>query len=933
MMGIFAHPEQRRYSQMASLFLLVGLVHRTNAFVLSDHPTHTLVLTSHNHNTTGNVDHYHDTSANTNTERSFNPTDQDRALATDAIMRNMTDASALDILKKDQRTPPALIASVQTLLASARSQGSLRASSVQPDVGSTKKMLNDMLYQSLKKYDLEQAKCSNYYATKCAERDSLDSEISRESAAGAACKSKTLSAQAGLGLAQPKPPKVELLLKFHEADCEKEINATETHLKRVKNDIAVMTTILTMTDCSKKALVQTKKLGLLHCKTECAAKTFVSLEDPDLRAKLNELESAGAHQAFQEMFSDLAGTGGKGPIIELLEDGQPSKGKTSQGKKKPLKIKKTKPMRKPAPRTQKPADPCDPNAAMPNPSSKRAGKCTVGGAPNCPKMNNRFLFIQAGMMDERDALKDQLTDIEERCKVNKNQLNIQIEQAEASIKDEQIKLAEATGCENGATERGRTVSAQHSELVKDMANMQKSCGANYQALLSEQCGLRKIRGDVLKLSGVDANLQDCKLGPWAPQGKCSKKCGGGTLVLERPVMMSDNGGASCLPLQQNRSCNESPCPIDCKVATQYDFKQKRKVKAWGKWSTCSAPCGGGVAQRAVDVITHMRYGGKSCGQTSQSKTCNVHACDQDCTLSEWTKWSGCSKQCDGGTIRRARLEKVAATGDGKCAIDSHPTRLQYKTCNVKACKKLVRKQFPTLQCESKLDVILLLDGSTDLGAKGWAKTVEAAKLFVSSFQSNKNARVSVLTFSGPTSWGGVSKCMGESKDQGPVDMEKDCLISWTSRFTSDMQKVTSTLDNLQWPKGGSLTSLALAAAENELQLARKNAKSVVVVITRGRPLSFRRAGAASERIKKSARLVWVPVSKFAPLEKFKMWASQRWQENVVQASSYSQLATATMIDHLIADICPEVDGGVPSAAKLAKAQVKKVKKAVKKKKR
>jgi len=40
-----------------------------------------------------------------------------------------------------------------------------------------------------------------------------------------------------------------------------------------------------------------------------------------------------------------------------------------------------------------------------------------------------------------------------------------------------------------------------------------------------------------------------------------------------------------------------------------------------------------------------------------------------------------------------------------------------------------------------------------------------------------------------------------------------------------------------------------------------------------------------------------------------------------------------MIDHLIADICPEVDGGVPSAAKLAKAQVKRVKKAVKKKKR
>merc|ERR1719329_1421697 len=108
--------------------------------------------------------------------------------------------------------------------------------------------------------------------------------------------------------------------------------------------------------------------------------------------------------------------------------------------------------------------------------------------------------------------------------------------------------------------------------------------------------------------------------------------------------MPEQGGAGCLPLSQNRSCNDSPCPTDCKVGT------------WSSWSRCSAECGGGVTQRARDIKTHMRNGGKPCGQTSETKACNP-----------------------------------------------------------KACEKAVRKGKPTLQCQSKLEVILVLDGSSDMG--------------------------------------------------------------------------------------------------------------------------------------------------------------------------------------------------------------------------
>jgi hypothetical protein len=558
----------------AKLLLLIGFIH----------PIQSLVLFSND--TTNHM------------ERSFNPTEQDRAIFTAATMRDMTLDSALRMLENDKQVPSTFMASVETVLASSgRSKRTMRGtarSNQEPDTSSTKKMLNDMIYQSLKKYDLEQAKCSNYYAKQCAEMESTRDEISQAAGQGAACKGKTLSAQGGVAEANKQLPKLQLHLAQQETNCEKEVNATKKHLSRIMGDITVMTSILKMTDC-KKGLVQTKKLGLLHCKTECAAKPFVSFEDHALREKVNELKSSLAHQALQDVFSDFSTTSAAGPILELAQDG------TLQEPKK-KKVEKAKLPRKPVPRMEKPVDPCeDPiKAAMPGGGGKRAGKCTMSDNPNCAKTQSRFLLIQAGMMDERDNLKEQLSDLDQRCELAHKTKSSQVEQEEAKLKDEQTKLAEATSCESAASEKGRMVAEAYKEQQSDMAKMQGTCQTNFQSLLTEQCGLKKVRGEVLKLSGVSDVLQDCSLGNWEP-GQCSKKCGGGSLILTRSVMMPENGGVKCLPLQQNRSCNDGPCPVNCKVAS------------WSKFSRCSADCGGGVSQRARDVEVHMRYGGKPCG--------------------------------------------------------------------------------------------------------------------------------------------------------------------------------------------------------------------------------------------------------------------------------------------------------------------------------
>merc|ERR1719379_345857 len=116
-------------------------------------------------------------------------------------------------------------------------------------------------------------------------------------------------------------------------------------------------------------------------------------------------------------------------------------------------------------------------------------------------------------------------------------------------------------------------------------------------------------------------------------------------------------------------------------------------------------------------------------------------------------------------------------------------------------------------------------------------------------------------------------------------MEKDCNIKTITHLSADMAAVKKKISELKYPKGSTLTSLALMRAKAELNLGRKNAKSVVVVITDGRPLSYGRTRAASRNLRKSARLVWVPVTRYAPLRYIKQWATRRWQENVVNVKA------------------------------------------------
>jgi len=307
-----------------------------------------------------------------------------------------------------------------------------------------------------------------------------------------------------------------------------------------------------------------------------------------------------------------------------------------------------------------------------------------------------------------------------------------------------------------------------------------------------------------------------------------------------------------------------------------------------------------VQQRLREVKQAMKFDGKPCGATTETKACNAQACEKDCELGSWTKWSKCSKECDGGTAKRQKFVKDAAKGAGKCPDAWDPERLEYKKCAMNRCKLPVADM--PLLCNRSLDVVLLVDGSGSLGKTGWKNEIQAAQFFVDAFTKSDKARLAVILYSGPRTWSGVKKCTGNSAKK--VEPEK-CGIKTVTHFTNDFKKIKTLLAGLEFPKGSTLTSLALMTAKAELPLGRKNSVGNVIVFTDGRPLSYRKTEIASKEVRKVARLVWVPIAKNAPLKHIKEWATRRWQENVVSVPSFKALGKPDVITHIIANICPD----------------------------
>uniref|UniRef100_A0A8C4Z1Q1 Adhesion G protein-coupled receptor B3 n=1 Tax=Gadus morhua TaxID=8049 RepID=A0A8C4Z1Q1_GADMO len=142
---------------------------------------------------------------------------------------------------------------------------------------------------------------------------------------------------------------------------------------------------------------------------------------------------------------------------------------------------------------------------------------------------------------------------------------------------------------------------------------------------------------------------------WSPWSLCSFTCGRGHRTRTRMCAPPLHGGRACDgPETQSKLCNIALCPVD------------GQWQEWSTWSDCSVTCANGTQQRTRQCSA-AAHGGSECrGHWAESRECYNPDCTANGQWNLWGPWSGCSKSCDGGWQRRARVCQGAATTGQQC---------------------------------------------------------------------------------------------------------------------------------------------------------------------------------------------------------------------------------------------------------------------------
>lgn len=706
----------------------------------------------------------------------------------------------------------------------------------------------------------------------------LRSGVTDSNADAAEARGGVIGAQGEIGTATTQMISATAELEHKKHLCSQEVDFLKAQLSVVLGDIEVMASVLEAASCETLPGETTLLVQCSHCNNA------IYLQHDKVAKLLGKLQSPFAKQYVQNSlgmsFRDSLGE--KQPLALAQEGVERLRTRTTFAV---------------VPIPVGGVNTSDVPLAPEKYTCQPTTKCTIGSNPNCQKLKDRFLAVQAGIVDKRDELQEKISDTQKECERMILGLTQQIESLNMKLKEEQYRLAISTQKQNLAEKASRQKSALHDDQALEFTQTMTKCCTTQNDARSELCAIEKIRGELMKLADPNlaaAYIADCTVSDWIVQ-ECSVTCGGGFGWMKRSVVVQpEGGGMKCPELTAIDDCNMETCPIDC------------VLDDWGGWSACSAKCGGGVIERNRRVITQPQHQGQPCDATMDEEACNIQDCSADCKLASWSEWSGCSKACGGGSLRRTKKVEELAIGTGECWESDSKQRIQFTSCNDHSCEDLLTDGRDILNCNSKVDIVIVLDGSASLGTAGWSQSTALTSRLVTAFgNGTADAKVAIELFSGPKTWDNYQKCTGDLKGT-TIDMKEDCGIEWISHLTSNTADLADTAEDMGWPASTTMTSVALGEAEGELTSGREDANSVVIVITDGKPMSQRNTRAAAEALQEKAKLIWVPVGREAPIELIEELASKPEKDHVKMINEFADMTDTDFINWIVTSTCPVV---------------------------
>lgn len=247
--------------------------------------------------------------------------------------------------------------------------------------------------------------------------------------------------------------------------------------------------------------------------------------------------------------------------------------------------------------------------------------------------------------------------------------------------------------------------------------------------------------------------------------------------------------------------------------------------------------------RIRSLQVRPKNGGKACGPLQESRPCSSGSCDRNCKLSKWTPWSACSQACDGGFRDQVRNVAVPARANGQCPKHGGAKRFRREQCNTQKC---VGDEV----CIAKVDVVVAIDGSGSLTKKGFGVLKNFSMQILKSFRGTSYGHEAA-------SFGVVRFGNGHLED-GVVS---DAAV--VHALSDDIENVTSSIKKMSFSEGFTNMAQGIMKATALLKASeRKDAESILVLVTDGKPSFLRQTEEAVQEFRKIGKLVVVQVKSF-----------------------------------------------------------------------
>jgi hypothetical protein len=655
-------------------------------------------------------------------------------------------------------------------------------------------------------------------------------------------------------------------------------------LTRRQNDLDVFQFILTFTRCpDATSLLQTDGTQSLNETRICAIKGgghAMCFSDHGQQTKFNQMMSHSSKRQISDLLQQVSG-GKLSQFVQMEEHQAPT---TTAN---------------PAIAAAMSADPAPvaggkeplPKGFVPAPFCCEAYGVACGPTgggimcspdpPDCGLLHDKLSLMWGDYKDKVDELTMDMNKNAFMFEELKITLNDQITLLANTKARFSMMLSEARSNLAADREEVKAKEQQKEEVDKNyIEEMKKCCERVKWIMFQDMCALIVVRNSVLSTSQAcpGDEIVDCEVDNWVPQ-KCTVECDDECPAVPDASEVYQCGGWQTI----NRKVVVMPpdeCGLRCPDRSRTKKCNQRKcpvdceMSEWSGWSKCTADCEGGVRSKTRSLMIKPKNGGISCNTAEETEACNTMSCDRDCRLARWTDWTPCSVACGGGLQSRAKHVLVPTRGFGKCPKETSRKRFKERECNTQDC---VGDEI----CVAIQDLVIAIDGSGSVREDGFTTLKNYATALVERYQSDY--------------FGKPAMKVGLIEFGNGIIMEDGVTVSPAMNvqpLTSDLGEVKTRIGAMVQKKGFTNMAQAFALAETMYTAAgRKGAQSALLVISDGKPsFQFQTNELVEQLDDKGVQRFFVVVSEdVKSIDLMKSWASAPWETNLLHVPGLGPL--------------------------------------------